>query len=92
MRTFIYAILLTLLAQPVWASDPEWAGRYSWPITEETCENFYSNFQFSLKQMEWAFETLLNGEITREDWVEVSNLHIGVAADWASIYSAACKD
>ena len=92
MRLLLTTIILTMLSQPAWASDAEWAGKYSWPITEETCENFYSNFRFSLKQMEWAYESLLNGKITREAWVEVSSLHIELAADWASIYTAACKD
>ena len=88
MRTFIYAILLTLLAQPVSANEY---------LKKTTCADLYTDLQLALDRRKDVFQLYLDamaeGDKDRADRIWEGRAEaLQEAAHLATVINTVCKE
>ena len=83
MRLILTTIILTMLAQPVWASNSDW----------RDCQHVRSEI-YRLMDAFQANETKAREKniLSNRAFVELNGRIKKDAAEWAAIYNAICKD
>ena len=90
MRAFIYAILLTLLAQPVWAFDCD--------FIRMSADTAFGNYRVFDKKISQTFKNIRGRLPTSQERADIDLLrkmrddHFEDTKDFAVIYAAFCKE
>ena len=78
MRLLLTTIILTMLAQPVWANYFD-------------CDRLFSEIERQLNIMTNVDEMLRNGEVAVSDAIQISEQARRTAVEFSIIYNAICK-
>lgn len=83
MRTFIYATLLTLLAQPV-------SAQYL-PSSKDACDRYIFHFRLNMNRLQVELDKDQLTKTEDEEFTQEQHFFRETAADWAAIYNMWCK-